>query len=79
VPCIVPFSPSWSPANGRVATSELYSTRPTAVNGSSRVRLAASEDHDASACARRSCGADTVAGAGGDRDLIPSESTELLQ
>ena len=57
---IVAFFPSWSGINGRVATSALYGTRPTAVNGAGRVRLAAGEDHDASACARRSCGADTV-------------------
>jgi hypothetical protein len=49
------------------------------VNDASRVRLAAGEDHDASACARRSYGADTLAGAGGDRDLIRGESAELLQ
>jgi len=63
----------------RVATSELYSTRPTTVNDASRVRLATGEDHDASACAKRSYGADTLAGAGGDRDLIRGESAELLQ
>jgi hypothetical protein len=79
VRCIVAFFLSWSPTNGRVATSELYSTRATAVNGGSRVRLAAGEDHDASACARRSCGAGTVASAGGDHDLIRGQSPELLQ
>ena len=73
------FSHLGRPINGRVATSELYSTRPTAVNDASRVLLVDGEDHDASACARRSYGADTLAGTGGDRDLIRGESAELLQ
>jgi len=79
--CVVlsSFYPSWSSINGRVATSELYRTRPAALNDASRVRLAAGEDHDASACARRSGGADTGAGSGGDRDLIRGQSPQLLQ